>query len=455
MSNKILIKNAETIAILKKNKREIKNGWIEITDNIITNLGNDTNTPPVENYDEIIDAKGKVIIPGLVNTHHHFFQTLTRAYIKTNNAKLFDWLVNLYPIWSQINEGAVYISTKIACAEMMLSGCTMTTDHHYLFPKGETKLIDAQIEAAKEMGIRFHPTRGSMCLSKKDGGLPPDSIVQTEDEILYDSERLIDKYNDSEKYSMLRIALAPCSPFSVTQNIMKETAKMGKDKDVLLHTHLAETMDEEHYCLEKFGLRPLDYLEEVGWLNNRVWLAHGIYFNDEEIKRMGNAQLGVAHCPSSNMRLGSGICKVNQLLENGVKVGIAVDGSSSNDSSNVLAETRQAMLLTRVAYGSEAMSTDTALKLATQGGANILGREDTGSIEIGKVADLSIFDINTLSHSSVGDPLASLLLCNPIDVDTLIINGVIQIRDGDFVNQNILELVTKHKNISKKLLDRL
>lgn len=455
MSGKILIKNAKSVAILKKNKREIKNAWIEITDNIITDLGDDKTTPANEQYSKIIDAKNKIIIPGLVNTHHHFFQTLTRAYSKTNNAKLFDWLVNLYPIWSQINEEAVYTATKLACAEMMLSGCTMTTDHHYLFPKSETRLIDAQIEAGKDMGIRFHPTRGSMCLSKKDGGLPPDTVVQTENEILKDSERLIDRYHNPEKYSMIRVALAPCSPFSVTQNIMKQTAKMAEDKDVLLHTHLAETMDEEEYCLDKFGLRPLDYLEEVGWLNHRVWLAHGIFFNDGEIKRMGDASIGVAHCPSSNMRLGSGICKVGQLSENGVRVGIAVDGSSSNDSSHMLAEARQAMLLARVAYGADAMSTDTALRLATQGGADILGRDDAGSIEVGKVADLAIFDTtNSLSHSGADDALSSLLLCNPINVDILIINGVIQIDKGEFVNQDIQGLIAQHRKISENFLGK-
>ncbi len=451
MENTILIKNASSIAILKDEQREIQNGWIEITNNKITGIGDSSNTPTKE-YNRVINATNKIVIAGLVNTHHHFYQTLTRAYRGAVNSKLFKWLVSLYPVWAKIDEEAVYLATKLACAELMLSGCTMTTDHHYLFPKGYTNLIEAQIQGAKEMGIRFHPNRGSMCLSKKDGGLPPDSVVQDEDSILADSERLIKKYHDSSELSMIRIALAPCSPFSVTIDLMKKTAELSKKYNVLLHTHLAETMDEEAFCIKMFGLRPVDYLESVDWMNDRVWLAHGIFFSDEEIIRLGKASIGIAHCPSSNMRLGSGACKVNKLIDAGVRVGIAVDGSASNDSSNMLNEVRQAMLLSRLVFGADSMPIDKALSIASKGGARVLGRDDVGVLEVGKGADIAIFNTNDIGQSGADDMISSLLLCQPVKVDTLIINGKIQIEDGHFINQDINLLMERHSRKSKDIL---
>lgn len=452
--NKILIKNASVIGILDEDKKAVYNGWIEIEGNKITGVG-DSKSLPVGNYDRIIDAKDKIVIPGLVNTHHHFYQTLTRAYRKACDSKLFDWLVSLYPVWSGIDDDAVYLACQIACAEMMLSGCTMTTDHHYLFPKDFTKLIDAQIEAVKPLGIRFHPTRGSMSLSEKDGGLPPDIVVQEHDTILRDSERLITQYHDAEEASMLRIALAPCSPFSVTKELMRDTAQLAEKHNVLLHTHLAETIDEEEYCLKTLGARPVDYLEDVGWLNDRTWLAHGIFFSDEEINRLGSASVGVAHCPNSNMRLGSGICKVNKLIDAGVRVGIAVDGSASNDSSHMLAEVRQAMLLSRVKYGADSMPVSKALRIATRGGASVLGRNDVGEIKAGQCADLAIFSTDDIGFSGADDLLSSLLLCRPTRVEMLIVNGNIRIENGRFIDFDLEPAVAKHREKAKRLVSKL
>ncbi len=393
-----------------------------------------------------LDAAGKVVLPGLINTHHHLYQTLTRAYPPVMDSGLFHWLTNLYPIWANLDEEAVRLGTMIGMAELLLSGCTTTTDHHYVFPRkigGE--LIDIQIQAAAKLGMRFHPCRGSMNLSQKDGGLPPDSVVQTTDEILKDSARLIETYHDPLPGAMTRIALAPCSPFSVTTDLMKATAQLAENKGVRLHTHLAETQDEEEFCLQRFTCRPVDYLEKVGWLTDRVWLAHGIHFSSEEITRLGAAGVGVAHCPGSNMRLGSGIAKITELRDAGSPVGVAVDGSASNDASHMLAEVRQALLLARVARGAESMTVLEALEMATMGGAACLGREDIGALEPGKAADIAIFALDDPGYSGAADPVGALLLCHPQRVETLIIQGKIVVEQGQIQTVDLPPLVEAHR----------
>jgi 8-oxoguanine deaminase len=443
----MLIKNALVLATMEEGHRPISDGYVLIEGTFIKEVGSGA-TGHLQ-ADSVIDARDKVVLPGFINTHHHLYQTLTRAYPPALDAGLFDWLVSLYPVWGRIDEEALRLAALVGMAELMLSGCTTTTDHHYLFPRGQTRLIDAQIEAAREIGMRFQPTRGSMSLSEKDGGLPPDSVVQTEDEILKDSERVIDAYHDPRPGAMTRIALAPCSPFSVTPDLMRETANLARDKGVRLHTHLAETKDEETFCLEKYGCRPVDYLERAGWMGDEVWLAHGIYFNDEEIARLGCASVGVAHCPSSNMRLGSGLCRVNDLRRAGSPVG--VDGSASNDASHMLAEVRQALLLTRLGHGASAMKVMDALHLATVGSARCLGREDIGTLTPGQAADVAIFSLEDVGYSGAGDPLAALLLCQPTRVDTLIINGGIVVEGGRLTTLDINPIVELHRQKARQL----
>jgi 8-oxoguanine deaminase len=400
----------------------------------------------------VVNAEGKVVIPGFVNTHHHLYQTLTRAYPPVMNSALFHWLQNLYPVWAKMDEDAIRLGTLVGMAELMLSGCTATTDHHYVFPQGiRGELIDIQIEAATQLGMRFFPCRGSMNLSKKDGGLPPDSVVQTEEEILKDSERLIDTYHDPAPGAMTQIALAPCSPFSVTTELMANTVSLAQEKGVRLHTHLAETIDEENFCLQRFGCRPVDYLENVGWLNGSTWLAHGIHFSSEEIVRLGTAGMGVAHCPGSNMRLGSGIAKVTELMNAGSPVGIGVDGSASNDASNMLAEVRQALLLARLERGADSMQVLDALKMATLGGAACFGREDIGRLEPGKVADIAIFSLEDVGYSGAGDPIGALLLCQPSRVDTLIINGKIVVENGQLQTLDLPPILEAHRKKAKEI----
>jgi len=394
-----------------------------------------------------------VLVPGLVNTHHHLYQTLFRAVPGAADKELFDWLVFLYERWRGIDEEAVYVSALVGMMELLLSGCTTTTDHLYLFPRGKERLIDLEIEAAQELGIRFHPTRGSMSLSREEGGLPPPDVVQTEEEILADSERLISRYHDPSFGAMVRIALAPCSPFSVTRELMEETAELARRAGVLLHTHLAETEDEEEFCREKLGLRPVDYLEEVGWLEEDVWLAHLVHLNQDDIRKLGKARVGMAHCPSSNMLLGSGLAPVRELLAAGVKVGLAVDGSASNDHSNLIREARQAMLVARVRDGAEAMPARLALRLATLGGAQVLHREEEiGSLEPGKCADLVLFDVSGLEFSGAADPVAALLHCATQHADTVMVNGEILVRGGRLVNESLYDVVARHREIAARLV---
>jgi len=404
----ILIKNALLLATMDAENREIKNGDVYIEGNVIKKVGAGINLKA----DETINAEGCVVIPGMINTHHHFYQTLTRNLPKVQDAKLFDWLTYLYDIWKFIDVEAVYASTQTAMGELLLTGCTTTSDHLYLFPhSGSEKFIDTQIEAAKEMGMRFTAVRGSMSLGRSHGGLPPDSCVQDEDTIMADCERLVKKYHDASRYSMTQVAMAPCSPFSVTTKLLKITAEAAKKWGVRIHTHLAETKDEDDFCKKLFGQRPLSYMESCGWLENKnAWFAHCVYINEEEAKKMAATKTGVAHCPCSNLRLGSGIAPVPMFRRLGVPVSLAVDGSASNDASDMLGEARQCLLVHRVGTGVQSMPAREVFDIATRGGAEVLGRNDIGSIEEGKAADIAVFDVSGLEYSGgMSDPLAALL----------------------------------------------
>ena len=448
---RILFRDVEVIATFDREGRELRNAWLLVEGNRIAALGEGAR--PSGPFDEVIDGRDRVMIPGMVNTHHHLYQTLFRAVPGAADRKLFDWLLFLYERWRGIDEEAVYVSTIIGCMELLLSGCTTTADHLYLFPKGRERLIDVEIEAARELGIRFHPTRGSMSLSREEGGLPPKDVVQAEEEILADSERLIREYHDPSFGAMTRIALAPCSPFSVTPELMRKTAELARKYGVLLHTHLAETLDEERFCLERFGVRPVQYLEELGWLEGDVWLAHMVHVNADEVKRIAEAGVGVAHCPSSNMLLGSGAAPVVEMLEAGVKVGLAVDGSASNDHSNMIREARQAMLVSRMRYGAEAMPARRALRMATMGGAQVLHREaEIGSLEPGKCADLSLWDISRLEFSGAADPVAGLLHCGAQYAELVMVNGEVLVRGGRLVNEKLYDYIARHREIARRLV---
>ena len=446
----LLLRNAELILTMDDKKTRFRNGGIFARDGFIEAVGPTENLPPTA--DTIIDASGMIVLPGLVNTHHHLYQTLTRVVPKAQNAKLFDWLVTLYPIWARLTSEAVYISALVGMAELLLSGCTTTTDHLYIFPNDVS--LDDEIRAAREIGIRFHPCRGSMSLGRSKGGLPPDEVVQSEEEILADCERLIKTYHDPSPGSMCRIALAPCSPFSVTPELMRDTAQMARRYGVLLHTHLAETLDEENFCLEKYKMRPLDYMAKLGWLGEDVWFVHVVHVNQRDIKILAEMGSGVAHCPSSNMRLGSGIAPVVEMLKAGVKVGLAVDGSASNDSSNMLGEARQALLLQRVRYGADSISAEEVLEMATKGGAKVLGREDIGSLEPGKAADFIGIRLERLEYAgaSVHDPVASLVFCSPVNVDLAVVNGRVVVEDGELLTVDLDEIVRRHNAIARRMV---
>ena len=450
MQRTILLKNCLAVATVNDSDEVICNADILVEGNQISAVGDNIS----ENADEIINCENKVALPGFVNTHHHLYQMLTRNLPAGQNAKLFDWLVYHYEIWRGISPEAIQISASCALAELLLTGCTTAADHLYLFPENAGgELIDAEIQAAEERGIRFHPTRGSMSRGKSNGGLPPDDVVQTESEILKDSIRVIDKFHNPDKFSMCRVSLAPCSPFSVTTELMRDTAKLAREKNVQLHTHLCETIDEENYCLELYNKRPLEYMESVNWLGDDVWFAHGIYFNDDEIKILGETKTGIAHCPSSNLRLGSGIAPVRKLLDAGAPVGLAVDGSASNDSSNMLQELQRCMLVHRIKSGVDSMPPNDVLRIATRGGADVLGRNDIGSIEPGKAADIALFDLNSLAYAgAMTDPVAALLFCGYDHRAWLtMVNGKIVVRDKRLVGIDELELKTKADVIAQKL----
>ena len=445
----LLIRNIHTLVLMDMANRVLHDGYIYTENGRIERVGSGGSGLP--KAARVIRAPHSVAIPGLVNTHHHLYQTLTRAYAPAANAKLFDWLRTLYPVWARLDEEAVHAAALAGMAELLLSGCTTTTDHHYVFPRGRGNLIDVEIEAAKRIGIRFHPTRGSMSVGRSRGGLPPDSVVQREESILRDCERLIAQYHDPRPGSMVRVALAPCSPFSVSPELMRSSAELARKHAVRLHTHLAETRDEETYCMNRFGKRPLDLLDEVGWLGAQTWLAHGIFFNRAEIARLGRARTGIAHCPTSNMRLGSGCAPVPALQRAGCPVGLGVDGSASNDSSHMLAEARQALLLQRLRHGAAAIRVADALRMATTGGALCLGRDDIGSIEAGKRADVAIFDLRTLGYSGAGDPVSALLLCAPGSVDTLVVEGRVVVAGGELQTVSLDAILRRHRRAAVKL----
>lgn len=413
-----------------------------------------TGQEPSKACDSIIDASQWVVLPGLINGHHHFYQTLTRALPQALNKPLFNWLKSLYPVWAGLEPEMVYESTRLALAELLLSGCTTAADHHYLFPQGITDAMDIQAQAAGEMGLRMTMTRGSMSLSQDDGGLPPASTVQTESAIMADSERVIQRYHDASPGSMLQVALAPCSPFSVTPELMRETAKLAAEKQVMLHTHLAETIDEENFCLQRFGMRTIDYLDSVNWLNDRTWLAHGIHFNDDEIARLGAAGTGICHCPSSNMMLASGMAPVRDLEAAGSPVGLGVDGSASNDGSNMMQEVRQALYLQRLKYGADVSHFD-AFRWATEGSAKMLGRDDIGSLEVGKQADIACFKLDDMRFSGSHDPLAALLLCGAHQADAVMVQGQWRVRDGSIMDLDIEALISRHQQSAKRLVNKV
>ncbi len=446
----LLIRDVGLLVTMDGRGRKLAGGYLYAVDGAIRAIG--SRVPAGLRAQRTIRAPWAVAVPGLVNTHHHLCQTLTRAHPGAADAKLFDWLTTLYPVWARLDEEAMHLAALVGLAELMLSGCTTTSDHHYLFPRGQTGLVDAEIAAAREIGVRFHATRGSMSLGRSRGGLPPDSVVQDEDEILADSERVIAAYHDPRPGAMLRVALAPCSPFSVSERLMRETAALAARHDVRLHTHLAETKDEEDDCLRRFGRRPVDFVADAGWLNDRTWVAHGIHLDAAEIRRLGRARVGVAHCPSSNMRLGSGIAPVDRLARAGSPVGLGVDGSASNDAGHLLAEARQAMLLGRVARGADAVKVEDALRMATLGGAACLGRDDIGVLEPGRRADVALFDLRDVGYSGAGDPLLALLLCAPTRVHTLVVDGRVVVEDGELRTLSLEPVLARHRRAAARMV---
>ena len=457
----LLVKNATVLVTMDDHQREIPEGGLFVRDGFIEQVGPTCDLP--QGADEVLDLRGHLLLPGLVNTHHHFYQTLTRAVPAAQDANLFYWLKTLYPIWAKLTPDDIFISTQTALAELALSGCTTASDHLYLFPNGSR--LDDEIAAAQEMGVRLQASRGSMSLGESKGGLPPDSVVDSEDAILKDSQRLIQRYHEAKAGAFIQIVLAPCSPFSVTGELMKQSAKLARETGVHLHTHLAETEDEEQFCLQKFGYRPVPYMQSVDWVGEDVWFAHAVYVNCEEVKTFAEHGCGVAHCPSSNMRLASGIAPVKEYLAAGVKVGLGVDGSASNDSSHLLAEVRQAMLLARLKEGisgfslsndpsRKLMTAREALRLATRGGAAVLGRSDIGSLEVGKCADFFAINLNRLDYAgALHDPLAAAVFCHPVRVDFTYVGGEPVVQDGQLVRINEQAQVEKHNRAARRLLE--
>lgn len=460
----LLIRNAAVLVTMDASRREIAGGCVVVNDDTIVATGTAAEIqtwiaadPAARGPLRTIDAAGCVVMPGLVNCHHHLFQSLTRSIGTAQGRGLFDWLKLLYPIWSGLDPEAVYVSAKLALAELVLTGATTVADHLYLYPNG-AKLGD-EIAAARELGVRFHPTRGSMSLGESQGGLPPDNIVEDENHILDDSLRVITEFHDPKPRSMLRVGIAPCSPFSVSADLMRESARLARSHPAVgLHTHLAETLDEHRFCLEKFGKTPIEYAESLDWLGHEVWFAHMVHPSHTEIGALARTQSGVCHCPSSNMILASGIAPVREMLDRGVKVGLGVDGSASNDGNHMLGEARQAALLQRVGWPgfesrADRFSAREALELATLGGAQVLQRDDIGSIETGKAADIVAFRIDDLEHAGAhGDPVAALVTCTPTRAWLSVINGRVVVEDGVLTGVDMPQLVERHNLLSRNLL---
>src|SRR3990172_360131 len=449
----LLLKNAAALLTMDPRQPLIEAGGLLVRDNVIELAGPSADLP--QEADSVLDASGMIVLPGLINTHHHLYQTLTRALPGAQDAELFDWLTRLYPVWGEMDDEAVYHSALIGLAEMALGGCTTSTDHLYIYPNDST--LDATIRAAADLGIRFHPTRGSMSLGQSAGGLPPDRLVEAEDAILADCQRVIRRHHDPQPYSMLRVGLAPCSPFSVPGDLMREAAALARSYEkVYLHTHVAETQDEERFCLEQFGVRPAEYMRQLGWVGPDVWWAHAVWLDEAEIQMLAETGTGVAHCPSSNMRLGSGIAKIRQMRQSGVKVGIALDGSASNDSNDLLLEARMALLLQRVAQGASAFTVREALELATLGSAAVIGRDDLGQLAPGKAADFIGVRLDRLGLAGGGvhDPVAALLLCTPRGVDLSVINGRVVVRNGRLEGIELEPLIERHNQLAPAMAAR-
>ncbi len=424
---------------------EIDGGWILARDGVIAEVG--SGPPPPAG--EVISAPDCVVVPGLVNAHDHMYQWATRGYAP--DGTLFEWLRSLYPVWARIDAEIVRAAARAAMARLLLCGCTLSTDHHYVFPRGQAGIFEALVEAARELGLRFHPCRGSMSLGESKGGLPPDSVVEDEDSILADTESLIKRFHDPKPGSMCRVVVAPCSPFSVTPELMRESAALARRHGVRMHTHVAETLDEEKFCLERFGKRPLELMEDLGWTGNDVWFAHGIHLDDAEIDRVAETKTGIAHCPSSNMRLGAGACRVADLIRAGARVGLGVDGSASNEDANIAMEVHQALLLARVKGGPNALDARSAWRLATKGGADCLGRDDCGTLEVGKCADLALYRVDDLAHAGIADPLAGLALAPPARASAVIVGGRVVVFDGRLLTADEDEIALEIAATSARL----
>jgi Cytosine deaminase and related metal-dependent hydrolases len=446
----LLVRGAVLVATCDSERRELPGGWVAITDGLVSGVG----TGPEPEAERVLDASGCLVTPGLINTHHHIYQNLTRAYAPAVNGTLFQWLTTLYPLWAGLDEEAAYVSAWIGLAELALGGCTTSTDHLYVAPKGGGDLWSAEIQAAVELGFRFHPTRGSMSLSEKDGGLPPDSVVQDEDEILADCERLVARHHDRSHGAMVRIAIAPCSPFSVSPSLMRRAAELAERLDVRLHTHLAEDPDEDAYCLERFGRRPIEQFEEVGWMTDRAWVAHCIYPSAEEVARLGAAGVGVAHCPSSNMMIGGGgIAPVRDFRAAGVPVGLGCDGSSSVDAASLWLEARTALLLGRQRHGPTAMTARDVLDIATRGGAACLGRTgELGELTVGAAGDLVCWPLEGIAYAgALTDPVEAWLRCGPSAARHTVIAGRPLVENGALTVPGVEEMLTRHRAAARRL----
>lgn len=449
----LLLKNAAFIATMDENDRELRGEDILINGPGITSICKNIPAPPGA---VVLDASRHWVFPGLINTHHHLYQTLTRCLAPIQQAELFPWLKYLYPIWAGLTADSVYAGALVGLGELLKSGCTTASDHHYVFPRGQSgQLIDREIQAAAQLGIRFHPCRGSMSLGEKDGGLPPDSVIQTEEEILADSLRLIKKYHDREDFAMCRVALAPCSPFSVTRSLLEQSVQLARRHGVRCHTHLAETRDENQFCLERFGMRPLEYMKDAGWTGRDVWFAHGIHFNDAELDELAATGTGIAHCPASNQKLSSGAARVPEMLRRGVPLGLAVDGSASNDGSNMLAELKEALLTAKLTWGIDALSARDVLSMATRGSGDLLGREDIGVLAPGKAADLFMVRADSIEYAGCQDPITALVTCGGSQtVDITIVNGRVVVQGGKLAVMDETEIYRRGSEAARELLTK-
>ncbi|MBC3908764.1 8-oxoguanine deaminase [Undibacterium umbellatum] len=446
----LLIKNARVVVTMDDTRREISNGGVYIIDNVIAEVGLSADLP--QTADEVIDATGHVVMPGLINTHHHMYQSLTRVIPAAQNGELFNWLTNLYPIWANLTPEMVQVSTQAAMAELILSGCTTSSDHLYIYPNGCQ--LDHSLQAAQEIGMRFHAARGSMSVGQSKGGLPPDRVVEDEASILRDTQRLIETYHDSSRHAMQRIVVAPCSPFSVSRDLMRESAKLARSFGVSLHTHLAENANDIAYSREKFNMTPAEYAEDCGWVGHDVWHAHCVQLDDDGIYMFARTGTGIAHCPCSNMRLASGIAPIRKMLDAGVSVGLGVDGCASNDSGHMLGEVRQAMLLQRVGFGPDAMTARQALEVATLGGAKVLNRDDVGALKPGMSADIVMFNLKQIGYAGAWhDPVAALVFCTPSDVTFSIINGRVVVREGQITSIDLPGVMERHNRLAHQLAE--